>query len=216
MNKKMTSKRSEKIISVLSDYYGDVEPDLKFGSIYQLAVAVVLSAQTTDKQVNSVTGELFGRFPDFGSLGKADIIEVEKIIKSTGFYHAKARNIVNLSRMVTEKFGGELPREMDKLLQLPGVGRKSANVILSIGHGIPGLAVDTHVGRIAKRLGYTASEDPDKAEKDLCSVIPPAKWRDTHLLFIRHGRSLCKARNPECGLCPLKNYCIYYSELNLS
>jgi len=216
MNKKITPGRSEKIISVLSDYYGDVEPDLKFGSVYQLAVAVVLSAQTTDKQVNSVTGELFGRFPDFRCLGEADITEVEKIIKSTGFYHAKARNIVNLSRMVTEKFGGELPREMDKLLQLPGVGRKSANVILSIGYGIPGLAVDTHVGRIAKRLGYTESEDPDKVERDLCSVIPPAEWRDAHLLFIRHGRSLCKARNPECGSCPVRNYCFYYRELNPS
>ncbi len=216
MNKRITTKRSEKIISVLSDYYGDVEPDLKFGSVYQLAVAVVLSAQTTDKQVNSVTGELFSGFPDFRSLGEADITEVEKIIKSTGFYHAKAKNIVSLSRMVTEKFGGELPREMDKLLQLPGVGRKSANVILSIGYGIPGLAVDTHVGRIAKRLGYTDSEDPEKVEKDLCSVIPPANWRDTHLLFIRHGRSLCKARNPECESCPVKKFCFYYSELTPS
>lgn len=208
----MTPKRSEKILGILRGLYGDVEPDLRFSNIFELTIAVVLSAQTTDKQVNSVTGKLFSRYPDFKSLAEAEIEEVEKIIRSTGFYHSKARNIVELSGIVTLKHGGKLPREMEKLLELPGVGRKSANVILSIGCGIPGLAVDTHVGRIAKRLGYTESDKPERVERDLCSIIPAEKWRDTHLLFIRHGRALCRSRNPECGACPLTGLCLYYRE----
>ncbi len=213
---RITAGRSEKILNLLHEFYGDVEPDLKFSGIFQLAIAVVLSAQTTDKQVNSVTPALFSRFPDFKRLAGADISEVEDIIKSTGFYHSKAKNIVHLSRMVISRFGGELPRDMESLLELPGVGRKSANVILSIGYGIPGLAVDTHVGRIAKRLGYTESENPEKAEKDLCELIPPGRWRDAHLLFIRHGRALCRSRNPECGPCPVSGLCRYYRELTPS
>jgi len=205
----MTPAKSEKILKTLSKFYGDVKADLDFSNIYELTVAVVLSAQTTDKQVNSVTGTLFSKYTDFRALSKARITDVETIIKSTGFYHAKAKNIVNLAKKVVSDFSGQLPKDMDSLLSLPGVGRKSANVILSIGFGIPGLAVDTHVGRIAKRLGYTGSESPDKVEKDLCGIIPPEKWRDTHLLFIRHGRAICKARNPECNVCPVRSYCMY-------
>lgn len=212
----MTPEKSEKILKTLSEYYGDVKADLDFRNIYELTVAVVLSAQTTDKQVNSVTGKLFAKYPDFGSLAKARISDVEKIVKSTGFYHSKAKNIVMLSRKVTSTYNGELPRDMESLLTLPGVGRKSANVILSIGYGIPGLAVDTHVGRIAKRLGYTESDNPDKTEKDLCRIIPPEKWRNTHLLFIKHGRTVCRSRNPECGACPISDYCVYYNILTLS
>lgn len=213
MGNSVTPKRSGKILDILRSFYGDVEPDLKFGNIFELTIAVVLSAQTTDRQVNSVTGKLFSKYPDFRALAEADINDVEKIIRSTGFYHSKAKNIVGLSGMVTSIHGGVLPRDMERLLELPGVGRKSANVILSIGYGIPGLAVDTHVGRIAKRLGYTESDNPDKAEKDLCGIIPPEKWRDTHLLFIRHGRAVCHSRNPECGVCPVSSYCFYYREL---
>lgn len=212
----MTPAESEKILKTLSEFYGDVKADLDFRNIFELTIAVVLSAQTTDRQVNSVTGELFSKHPDFGSLAKARISDIEKIIKSTGFYHAKAKNIVMLARMVTSTFNGELPRDMESLLTLPGVGRKSANVILSIGFGIPGLAVDTHVGRIAKRLGYTGSDNPERTEKDLCSIIPPGKWKDTHLLFIRHGRTLCKARNPECGVCPVSRRCKYFREISAS
>ncbi len=212
----MTPAKSEKILKELSEFYGDVKADLDFSNIYELTVAVVLSAQTTDKQVNSVTGELFAKYPGFSSLAGARISDVEKIIKSTGFYHSKAKNIVMLAGMVTSTFNGELPRSMESLLKLPGVGRKSANVILSMGFGIPGLAVDTHVGRIARRLGYTESDTPDKTEKDLCGIIPSEKWRDTHLLFIRHGRVICKARNPECGRCPVKGHCVYFRELNAS
>jgi len=209
---KITAKNATKVLEILAGIYGEVQPDLKFRNNFELTIAVVLSAQTTDKQVNSVTGELFAKYPGFDELAEAHTADVEKIIKSTGFFHAKSRNIVALSRMVKEKFGGELPGEMEKLLELPGVGRKSANVILSIGYGIPGLAVDTHVGRIAKRLGFTASDNPDTVEKDLCEIIPPAGWRDAHLLFIRHGRELCRARNPLCHSCPLTGYCLYYRD----
>jgi len=212
----MTPVKSEKILKTLEDFYGEVKADLNFSSIYELTIAVVLSAQTTDKQVNAVTGTLFSKYPDFGTLAEARLPDIEKIIKSTGFYHAKANNILNLAKKVVSDFKGELPSEMEGLLTLPGVGRKSANVILSIGFGIPGLAVDTHVGRIAKRLGYTESDAPEKAEMDLCRIIPPEKWRDTHLLFIRHGRVTCKARNPECDKCPVRRHCLYIRELNAS
>jgi endonuclease-3 len=212
----MTPVKSEKIIKILSEFYGDVKPDLDFSNIYELTIAVVLSAQTTDKQVNSVTGVLFTKYPDFKSLAEARITDVEKIIKSTGFYHAKAKNIVMLAKKIVSTFNGSPPPDMDSLLTLPGVGRKSANVILSIGFGIPGLAVDTHVGRIAKRLGYTERDTPDRVEKDLCSIIRPGEWRDTHLLFIWHGRAICKARNPECGLCPVSGQCVYFRKLSAS
>jgi len=211
----MTPSDSEQILKILSSFYGEVKADLNFSNTYELTVAVVLSAQTTDRQVNSVTGKLFLKYPDFGSLAKARLTDVEKIIKSTGFYHAKAKNIVKLAGIVTSVFNGKLPGDMESLLTLPGVGRKSANVILSIGFGIPGLAVDTHVGRIARRLGYTESENPDIVEKNLCSIIPHELWRDTHLIFIRHGRTICKARNPECRECPVSRHCAYFEELNV-
>ena len=149
---KMTKARSEKILRLLYQYYGETVPDLNFTNIYQLAVSVVLSAQTTDKQVNGVTGTLFDKYPDFRSLGDAELSDVERIIRSTGFFRTKSKNIIALSRMVCSKFGGKLPDNMEALVELPGVGRKSANVILSIGYGKPGLAVDTHVARISNRL----------------------------------------------------------------
>ena len=204
---KMNSKRSSKILSLLYDYYGETNPDLKFTNLYELTIAVVLSAQTTDKQVNSVTVELFGIYPNFEDLSRANISDVEGVIKSTGFYKNKARNIILLSQMVCSRFNGKLPDDMESLMELPGVGRKSANVILSIGFNKPGLAVDTHVLRVSNRLGYSFSNSPLEVEKDLCRVIDPSEWKRTHLLFIKHGRELCKARNPKCGLCPVKKYC---------
>ncbi|MCL1865607.1 MAG: endonuclease III [Spirochaetes bacterium] len=206
----MTNKRSGKILSLLYNYYGETNPDLEFTNIYELTIAVVLSAQTTDKQVNSVTGDLFRVYPDFESLSRADISDVERIVKSTGFYKNKAKNIISLSQMVCSRFNGKLPDDIENLMALPGVGRKSANVILSIGFNKPGLAVDTHVLRIANRLGYSSSESPFEVEKDLCRVIDPSEWKKTHLLFIKHGRELCKARNPKCSLCPVKKNCNYH------
>lgn len=209
---KMTKKRSENILSRLYDYYGETVPDLNFRNIYELTIAVVLSAQTTDRQVNGVTGSLFEKYPDFKTLSEADYIHVESLVKSTGFFRTKAKNIISLSRKVCSEYGGVIPDNIDNLVKLPGVGRKSANVILSIGYGIPGLAVDTHVSRIANRLGYSSSKSPHEIEKNLCSIIDPSDWKKTHLLFIRHGRVICKARNPECGICPVADFCNYYSE----
>lgn len=203
----MDKKISGKIITRLKKYYGDVKSDLDYINLYQLTIAVILSAQTTDVQVNSVTPELFSKYPDFKSLSEADIKDVEMIIRSTGFYRNKSKNIVALAKKITGKYNERVPSERELLEQLPGVGRKSASVILSMGHSIPALAVDTHVARIAGRLGYTESKDPHKIEKDLNTVIPVNEWINSHLLFIRHGRSICKARNPECGICPIRLLC---------
>jgi len=213
MPDKMTETRSKKILSLLYDFYGETVPDLNFRNIFELTISVVLSAQTTDRQVNGVTGELFKKYPDFKSLGEADHSDVERIVRSTGFFRTKSKNIILLSRMVCSRFGGVLPDKLEDLVELPGVGRKSANVILSIGYGIPGLAVDTHVLRISNRLGYSSSKSPVEIEKVLCVIIDPSDWKKTHLLFIKHGRTICNARHPECGICPVAKFCSYYKDL---
>jgi len=205
----VNKKKAEKIIQGLNTYYGKAFSGLAFKDIYQLTIAVVLSAQTTDRQVNAVTGRLFAEYPDFKSLGEAPLPKVEEIIKSTGFYHTKAKNIIALSQAVKERFNGKIPDDLNNLTSLPGIGRKSANVILSMGFGVPALAVDTHVGRIANRLGFISSDDPLKVEKALTSIIPSDKWTITHLLFITHGRKICTARKPSCGQCPIKKLCTW-------
>jgi endonuclease-3 len=203
----MTKDLSDKIIKALRRYYHDIKPDLQYGNLYQLAVAVVLSAQTTDRQVNSVTGELFSAYPDFQSLAGARRADVRKIIRSTGFYRNKSKNIVELSQAVVDKHGGMLPGTRDELVRLPGIGRKSANVILSMGFGVPALAVDTHIIRIANRLAYADSRNPLAVERSLTAFIPERHWKLAHLLLIRHGRATCRARRPLCGQCPVNFYC---------
>ncbi len=200
---------SARIFHLLKKHYGVPDPSLRYTGLYELAVSVVLSAQTTDAQVNAATPALFARYPDFARLARARIGDVERIIKSTGFYHNKARNIVALSRAVTQRHGGELPSAREELTALPGIGRKSANVILSIGFGVPALAVDTHVLRIANRLGYVESDDPLRAEEALTSMIPRADWTTAHLVLITHGRALCAARAPRCRECPVRTLCAY-------
>lgn len=204
----MTKQRAQKILSSLSDFYGDVKPDLDFINVYQVAVAVVLSAQTTDRQVNGVTKTLFSRYPDFAALSQANLDDIERIVKSTGFYHNKAKNIISLSKEVMTRFNGVLPHTMEELLTLSGIGRKSANVILSAGFNLPGLAVDTHVLRISNRLGFCETENPDVCERALTSVIDMQEWGRAHLLLIRHGRATCKARKPLCAKCPIKQLCL--------
>ncbi len=204
---KMTKNLSDKIIRTLIKHYPDAKPDLKYGNLYQLAVAVVLSAQTTDKQVNAVTGELFRAYPDFASLAQARRADVRRIIRSTGFYRNKAKNIVDMAREVVENFSGKLPGTREELVALPGIGRKSANVILSMGFGIPALAVDTHILRIANRLAYADSRDPLVVERELTKFIPERLWTHAHLLFIRHGRATCRARLPLCDGCPVTGFC---------
>ena len=203
----MTKNLSDKIIKALRRYYPDVKPDLRYGNLYQLAVAVVLSAQTTDRQVNSVTGELFSAYPDFQSLARARRADVRKVIRSTGFYRNKSKNIVELSKAVVEKHNGRLPGTREELVRLPGIGRKSANVILSMGFGVPAFAVDTHIIRIANRLAYADSRNPLAVERSLTAFIPERHWKLAHLLLIRHGRATCRARRPFCGQCPVNDYC---------
>jgi endonuclease-3 len=205
------AKKSSRIIRNLRAHYGKVEPALAYTNLYEITIAVVLSAQTTDRQVNQVTPVLFKKYPDFKFMATAHLADIEKIIHSTGFYHAKARNIISLSRKVMDDFSGVLPKTHEELQTLPGVGRKSANVILSQGYGIPAFAVDTHVGRVARRIGYTSETNPDMVEQALTSIIPRKDWTEAHLLFITHGRNICGSRNPLCGSCPVAGDCLYIS-----
>jgi len=199
--------RSARIVRALRRLYGDPAPSLKCGDLYQTVVSVILSAQTTDTQVNAATPALFKRYPDFGALAKADTATVEALIKSTGFYRDKAKHIVETARAVMERFDGVLPDTREELMSLPGVGRKSANVILAMGYGRPAMAVDTHVLRVSNRLGYCSTDDPAEAEKALTRYIPERDWISGHLLFITHGRRLCRARRPLCADCPLSPLC---------
>lgn len=180
---------------------------LRHDSAYQLLVATILSAQTTDERVNSVTPALFARYPQAADLAAADPAEVEKIIFPTGFFRAKAKSIVGMAAALEERFGGEVPHRMEDLVTLPGVGRKTANVIRSVGFGEPGLPVDTHVGRLSRRLGLTLEDDPVKAEHDLNALVPPAERGAFSLRMILHGRRVCVARKPRCEVCVLNDYC---------
>ncbi len=203
----MTKRLSDRIMSALEKYYGDVKPDLRYGSRYQMTVAVVLSAQTTDRQVNSVTGALFKKYPDFERLARAKTPDVEKIIHSVGFFRIKSKNIIRMAKIVVDRHSGRLPGTREELTALPGIGRKSANIILSMGFGIPAFAVDTHIIRIARRLGYAAARDPRAVERAFTALIPEEKWATAHLLLIRHGRATCRARKPICGSCPVNVWC---------
>jgi endonuclease III len=210
----ITRAKTKKILDKLQRFYGEINPGLSYSGLYELTIAVVLSAQTTDKQVNSVTPVLFKRFPDFIRLSLAGIREVETIIKSVGLYKTKAKNIIKLSNKVVTEYNNVLPNYFEGLLKLPGIGRKSANVILSMGFGIPAFPVDTHILRIANRIGYIKSSDPFKVEKALMKCIPEENWIESHLLFIRHGRVICMARKPHCHECPIKKLCDYANILS--
>jgi endonuclease-3 len=173
----------------------------------ELLVATILSAQTTDERVNQVTPALFRRMPTPADYAGADLGELEELIHATGFFRAKARSLVGMGRGLEEKFGGEVPRTMDELVQLPGVGRKTANVVLGVGFGIPGFPVDTHVTRLANLLGLVRSRDPVVIEARVCQIVPAAEWTGFSLRLIQHGRQVCVARRPRCFLCPLSSWC---------
>ena len=181
--------------------------ELDFKTPYQLLVATILSAQSTDKMVNSVTPKLFERWPAPDDLAAADPAEVEALIKPTGFFREKTKAIQGASRALVERFGGEVPPRMEDLVTLPGVGRKTANVVLGVALGIPGFAVDTHVTRLSNRLRLTDSRDPVKIEKDVCEVVPPDEWTGFSLRLILHGRRVCDAKRPLCDVCVLNDFC---------
>jgi len=177
-------------------------------------VATVLSAQTTDRQVASISRDLFSRYPDARSLGAADWEELERLIRPTGYYHAKARHLIAAAKALEERFGGEVPKTMEGLLSLPGVGRKTANIVLSAAFGIDdGIAVDTHVFRIARRIGLSDGKNPDRVEQDLLALFPHVVWGRVNGLLITHGRECCTARNPRCPECPVRRWCRYYQLL---
>ena len=192
----------------LAKGYPQAHCSLDFASPFQLLIATILSAQCTDKRVNAVTGDLFGHWPTAAVLAAASQAEVEAVIRSTGFFRAKARNIRGCCQALVERHGGEVPRTLEELVRLPGVGRKTANVVLGSGFGLPsGVVVDTHVGRISRRLGLTRHTDAVRAERDLIAAIPKSHWIAFSHRLIEHGRTVCTARRPRCEDCPLTDLC---------
>ena len=192
----------------LSKLYPQALCSLDFTSPFQLLIATILSAQCTDKRVNAVTGSLFGRWPTAAALAAATQAEVETVIRSSGFVRAMAKNIRGCCQSLVERHGCEVPRTLEELVRLPGVGRKTANVVLGSGFGLPsGVVVDTHVGRISRRLGLTRHADAVKAERDLIAAIPKSHWIAFSHRLIEHGRTVCTARRPRCEDCPLADLC---------
>jgi endonuclease-3 len=203
-------KRAKAIYRVLSRRYPNVRCELDFNTPYQLLVATVLSAQCTDKRVNSVTPALFERFPNPKMMVAANLRTIESIIKSTGFFRAKARNIKDLSLKILKDFGGKVPSNLDDLVTLPGVGRKTANVVLGHAFDVPGITVDTHFGRLSRRFGWTDERDPVKVEFEVAELIPQVEWTNLSQRMIWHGRRICHSRRPACGACPLAKLCPSY------
>ncbi len=194
--------------SRLATLYPDLRISLDWETPFQLIVATVLSAQCTDERVNQVTRELFRRYPTVGDIARAPLEELEEVVRPTGFYRNKARNIRNLARKLIEDHGGEVPSSMEALTALPGVARKTANVVLSNAFGIHvGVVVDTHVKRVAFRLGLTDETDPVKVERDLMELLPPDAWHPFAWRLILHGRNVCRARRPDCDACILRDLC---------
>jgi endonuclease III len=190
----------------LRDLYPAVT-ELAHSDPFQLLIATILSAQTTDRSVNLVTPKLFELYPTAHELAAADPARVEELIKPTGFFRAKTRSIIAASRKLVENFGGEVPPRMEDLVTLPGIGRKTANVILGVGFGVPGLAVDTHVTRLTNLLGLVSTRDPVKIEKQVTAMVPPSEWTGLSLRLILHGRRICVARRPRCEECVLNDFC---------
>ncbi|WP_029252850.1 endonuclease III [Paraoerskovia marina] len=200
-------RRARRTNRELAVVHPDAHCELDFRSPLELLVATVLSAQTTDKRVNATTPELFARFPDAAALAGADREELEEILRPTGFFRAKARSVVGIGQALVERYDGEVPADLDALVSLPGVGRKTANVVLSDAFGVPGLTVDTHVGRLVRRWGWTAEEDPVKVESAVAGLIEKREWTIFSHRTIFHGRRVCHARTPACGACALAHLC---------
>jgi endonuclease III len=205
-------RRARRINRVLIELYPEVHTELNFGSPLELLVATILSAQTTDIRVNLVTPALFARYRTAEDYASADRAELEKMIQSTGFFRAKTNSLIGLGQALCERFGGEVPNRLADLVTLPGVGRKTANVVLGNAFGIPGITVDTHFGRLARRFGWTTSTDPVKVEAEVGSLFPRKEWTDLSHRMIWHGRRVCHARRPACGACALARLCPSYGE----
>jgi endonuclease-3 len=197
------------ILKLLDKHYRDAHVTLDFTNPLELLVATVLSAQCTDVRVNQVTPAIFKKYPNAAHYADADLSDLEQAIYTTGFYRQKAKSLKAICRALLDRFGGRVPASLDDLVKLPGIGRKTANVILGNAFGIPGLVVDTHMGRVAQRLGLTRQKDPVKIEFDLMELVPQERWVKFSHQMIWHGRQICTAKKPDCPHCPLLPYCDY-------
>jgi endonuclease-3 len=205
-------RRARRIGRELAVLYPDAHTELNFSSPLELLVATILSAQTTDKRVNLVTPVLFSRYRTAEDYASADRAEMEKIIQTTGFFRAKTTSLIGLGQALCERFGGEVPKRLRDLVTLPGVGRKTANVVLGNAFGIPGITVDTHFGRLSRRFGWTTETDPEKVEQDVGALFPRKDWTFLSHCMIWHGRRVCFARRPACGACALASLCPSFGE----
>ncbi|MDF3000291.1 MAG: nth [Bacillota bacterium] len=209
----LSKKKVLEAVEILEGMYPEADCELTFGSVFQLLVAVVMSAQTTDKSVNQVTKVLFEKYPDAWSIAAMEETELQEMIKRIGMYRTKAKNVLRLARILTEEYDGEVPGDYDKLIVLPGVGRKTANVVLANGFGQQRIAVDTHVFRVSNRIGLVKEPDVLKTELSLMKVLPEDKWTRMHHALIWHGRRVCDARKPRCPECPLNSLCLYWKSV---
>jgi len=197
------------ILQLLDEHYPRVHVTLDYRNPLELLVATILSAQCTDERVNRVTPAIFAKYPSAADYARAPLEELERDIYQTGFYHNKARSLKGLGQALVEQHRGQVPASLEELVKLPGIGRKTANVILGNAFGIPGIVVDTHCGRVSQRLGLTRAKDPVKIEFDLMPLVPKERWTRFSLQLIWHGRAICTARDPQCPRCPLLPYCDY-------
>jgi endonuclease-3 len=202
--------RAKAIYRILTKNYPNVRCELVYKNPYQLLVATVLSAQCTDKRVNQTTPALFKKYNSIKKMAAADIKDLQQLVKSTGFYRAKAKNIKNLSQKILTDFNGKVPSNIEDLVTLPGVGRKTANVVLGHGFNIPGITVDTHFGRLSRRFGWSNQTDPVKVEFEVAKLIPQRQWTNLSQRLIWHGRRVCHSRRPACGACVIANLCPSY------
>ncbi|WP_339094114.1 endonuclease III [Deinococcus sp. VB142] len=199
--------RAPQVLATLEQLYPDARTELEFSTPFELLVATVLSAQATDVSVNAATPALFARYPDAHAMSAASAEDIEPYIRSIGLYRGKAKNLAALARLLVERHGGEVPNDFGAVVALPGAGRKTANVVLSNAYGYPAIAVDTHVGRLARRLALSVQTNPDKVEADLQKLFPSEKWVFLHHALILHGRRICHARKPQCPACAMAGFC---------
>lgn len=210
----MDNKRAQKILYELKKMHPDAGCELNYGTPFELLVAVILSAQCTDKRVNEVTKDLFKKYNNPEQYATMTPAELEPLIHSCGFFHNKAVNIIGAAKGIVDRFGGEVPKTMAELTSLPGVGRKTASVVMTVAFDEPAMPVDTHVFRVSGRLGLSHGKNPEQVEKDLKDLYPPSDWNIVHHTLIFHGRYICKALRPNCSECTLTEYCPYFKENN--
>ncbi len=197
----------KELIERIRKLYPEPKIELDFKNPFELLVALILSARCTDTRTNTITKELFKKYPTPEALSKASIEEIDKLISSCSMHNTKSKYLKQISEIISQKYNGEVPKDVDELIKLPGVGRKTANILVSMAYNIPAVGVDTHVARVSKRLGITKAKKPEDIEKDIMDKVPKEEWIRFYTGLILHGRKICKARNPKCDECPLNDIC---------